>query len=487
MDLNEEKQILEIIFKGYDLEIISFELDIPIKKLQKYKQKIEDAKHEREEQGLLIDMDEIVGEIAENEYAKNQSQMITIAMMEGKYEEAKKIGERFKNNEPIQSQMITIAMIEGKYDEAKEIGRRFENCKPIQSQMITIAMMEGRYEEAKKIGERFKNYVPIQSQMITIAIKKGNFEKARMIGERFKESPVIQSQIERLVGEDDDEKKEVQQLKDYNPFEKETKKELRNAKFLNEIKTKIYYEIETVNTQEILENTEITSKEKLYLLLAVYEKNRSTERIKELLEQYRGTEEYKNINTILQRTKSKKRMMFDWNIYDDCLGWVLDENLKNEYEEKIRISKEKKAKDEEKTMKIVTPKASKKKVTSRNTESLQSEKTERKKDDNNRLRESLKVKKQPKSKSVAQKEDKMKQKNNYYHVLDFLVEKRKSIYVKMNSMDPKIQKEGISQWDKLENLIEKTKEQKENIDYIEAIYKKVIKLEEKEKIKDVAR
>ena len=138
-------------------------------------------------------------------------------------------------------------------------------------------------------------------------------------------------------------------------------------------------------------------------------------------------------------------------------------------------------------MKIVTPKASKKKVTSRNTESLQSEKTERKKDDNNRLRESLKVKKQPKSKSVAQKEDKMKQKNNYYHVLDFLVEKRKSIYVKMNSMDPKIQKEGISQWDKLENLIEKTKEQKENIDYIEAIYKKVIKLEEKEKIKDVAR
>ena len=179
-------------------------------------------------------------------------------------------------------------------------------------------------------------------------------------------------------------------------------------------------------------------------------------------------------------------MIFDWKIYDDCLGWVLDENLKNEYEEKIKISKEKKAKDEEKVKQIVNAETSQKEETPVNTESSQRKEIKKKKEENG-FRESLEVKNKPKLESVVQKETKTKQKNNYYHVLDFLVEKRKSIYVKMNSMDPKIQKEGISQWDKLENLIEKTKEQKENIDYIEAIYKKVIKLEEKEKRENVAR
>ena len=64
--------------------------------------------------------------------------------------------------------------------------------------------------------------------------------------------------------------------------------------------------------------------------------------------------------------------------------------------------------------------------------------------------------------------------------MEYLIEKRKIIYVKMQSTDIETQKEGISQWDKLYDLIEKTKELKENEDYMKSIYDRVTKLKEKE-------
>lgn len=64
--------------------------------------------------------------------------------------------------------------------------------------------------------------------------------------------------------------------------------------------------------------------------------------------------------------------------------------------------------------------------------------------------------------------------------MKYLLEKRKTIYVKMQSTNFETQREAIEQWDKLDDLIEKTKELKENEFYMENIHKRITKLREKE-------
>lgn len=39
--LNETEEIIRLIYNGFDLELLSFELDIPIEKLQEYKKRLE--------------------------------------------------------------------------------------------------------------------------------------------------------------------------------------------------------------------------------------------------------------------------------------------------------------------------------------------------------------------------------------------------------------------------------------------------------------
>ena len=65
--------------------------------------------------------------------------------------------------------------------ESKKIGNReeFINYIQIQSQMITIAIIEGNLDEAKRIGnkEKYRNYAPIQNQMIIVAKKEKKQEE----------------------------------------------------------------------------------------------------------------------------------------------------------------------------------------------------------------------------------------------------------------------------------------------------------------------
>ena len=81
---------------------------------------------------------------------------------------------------------------------------------------------------------------------------------------------------------------------------------------------------------------------------------------------------------------------------------------------------------------------------------------------------------------INQQNEEKQQKHIYTEVMEFFMEKRKPIYVKMQSTDLKTQREGISQWDKLDDLIEKTNELKDNKDYLNSIYDRIIKLKEKE-------
>ena len=54
-----------------------------------------------------------------------------------------------------------------------------------QLKIIKRLIKEKRFQEAKKIVERFPDYKPIQSQMLKIAIKEGDLKRAKEIGERF--------------------------------------------------------------------------------------------------------------------------------------------------------------------------------------------------------------------------------------------------------------------------------------------------------------
>ena len=456
-----------------------------------------------------------IGKKFEN-YAQIQSQMATIAIQEGDYEKAKEIGEKFRDNVPIQSQMAIIAIKQGDYEKAREIGKKFENYAPIQSQMVTIATKQGDYEKAKEIGKKFENYAPIQSQMVTIAIKERDYEKAKEIGKKFLNDEVIQLQIEKIEKKMKDENNEeikkeyiMEQLKEYNPFCKECKEKVE---LLNQIKTKLYYELEKIDLQEILQNKELTEKQKLYVALAINEKRKNVKNIKELANKYKDSDEIKNINIILQRTQSKKKKIFDWEIYDVCLGWELDENLQNKYEqnkkkqkengitqreEKLRTKKHKEEEQQQERKKqnkvreqIIKGKYNvhtNKKISDNNIQKpkvqqfLKSElKHEEKHKNNNDFKNELKVQVQQDTTKIKQQNEEKQQKHIYTEVMEYLLEKRKTIYVKMQSTDIETQREGISQWDKLDDLIEKTKELKENKDYMKNIYERVTRLKEKE-------
>ena len=547
---NDLKNLIKL---GYDLDLIVLEFDVPLNILEEYKKELEVPSEEKETSkeikrliksrkfddalkytdkypdNPVIQSQKVniyikkrkyreakeIGKKFEN-YAQIQSQMATIAIQEGDYEKAKEIGEKFRDNVPIQSQMAIIAIKQGDYEKARKIGKKFENYAPIQSQMVTIATKQGDYEKAKEIGKKFENYAPIQSQMVTIAIKERDYEKAKEIGKKFLNDEVIQLQIEKIEKKMKDENNEeikkeyiMEQLKEYNPFCKECKEKVE---LLNQIKTKLYYELEKIDLQEILQNKELTEKQKLYVALAINEKRKNVKNIKELANKYKDSDEIKNINIILQRTQSKKKKIFDWEIYDVCLGWELDENLQNKYEqnkkkqkengitqreEKLRTQKHKEEEQQQERKKqnkvreqIIKGKYNvhtNKKISDNNIQKpkvqqfLKSElEHEEKQKNNNNFKNGLKVQVQQETAKIKQQHEERQQNHIYTEVMEYLIEKRKSIYVKMQSKDIETQREGIAQWDKLDDLIEKTKELKENEDYMKSVYDRVMKLKEKE-------
>ena len=517
---NDLKNLIKL---GYDLDLIVLEFDVPLNILEEYKKELEVPSEEKEtskEIKRLIKLRKFDDALKyADKYPDNpviQSQKVNIYIKKRKYREAKEIGKKFENYAQIQSQMATIAIQEGDYEKAKEIGEKFRDNVPIQSQMAIIAIKQEDYEKAREIGKKFENYAPIQSQMVTIAIKERDYEKAKEIGKKFLNDEVIQLQIEKIEKKMKDENNEeikkeyiMEQLKEYNPFCKECKEKVE---LLNQIKTKLYYELEKIDLQEILQNKELTEKQKLYVALAINEKRKNVKNIKELANKYKDSDEIKNINIILQRTQSKKKKIFDWEIYDKCLGWELDENLKNKYEqnkkkqkengitqseEKLRTQKHKEEEQQQERKKqnkvreqIIKEKYNvhtNKKISDNNIQKpkvqqfFKSElKNEEQHKNNNDFKNELKVQVQQDTAKIKQQNEEKQQKHIYTEVMEYLIEKRKPIYVKMQSTDLEKQREGISQWDKLDDLIEKIKELKENEDYMKNIYERVTRLKEKE-------
>lgn len=77
--------------------------------------------------------------------------------------------------------------------------------------------------------------------------------------------------------------------------------------------------------------------------------------------------------------------------------------------------------------------------------------------------------------------DKTKSKvNHYQEVWNYLIEKKHDIYIKLQSKDYRVQKEGIIQWDLMDGLLEKVSKNKDDKDCMNQLYERILRLKEKE-------
>lgn len=349
-----------------------------------------------------------LGEDIEKE--KQVSKEIKELMRSRDFGKAIELAEKYPQNGVIQSQRITILIGKGKLKEAKRIGKEFPFKAEIQSQMITIAIREGRLEEAKKIGEKFPEASSIQSQMITIALKERNIERALEIAEKFPDSETIKFQVLKI----------------------------NEKKFLDEIRTKIYYDkIEDDDIEKIKNSNVISEYQRICMLLAIHEKQGDTDLAKQMVKKYKNenpeSEHIGTFNNILSRIQSKRKRIFDYQYYDGLLKWEIDEKLKQKYEQE----------------------ENKKNVGRR----LVVEKVE-----------------------VAPiEQEKFEERTHYQRVTEFLKSKIDEAVIRINSYDEETRKIGTVQAKKIKELLEKVEVAKDNKEYLDSLYKKVVRIEAKEK------
>ncbi len=100
-------------------------------------------------------------------------------------------------------------------------------------------------------------------------------------------------------------------------------------------------------------------------------------------------------------------------------------------------------------------------------------------EEKNDFKESMKVEVSPEP-VVTIMENKEKEAGHFHGIIKYLEDKRRSIYVNMQSSNYKVQAKGISQWDKMEALIGKVNENRDNKEYLNQLHEKILHLQELE-------
>ncbi len=319
----------------------------------------------------------------------------------------------------------------------------------------------GKLEEAEEIGEReeFIHNPIIQNQLITVKMKLGKIEEAEEIGEReeFIHNPIIQSQLITV-------KMKLRKLE-----------ETEKPRILSQIATKLYYDkIEEHDIEEVKNSKEISEFERTTMLLAIYEKKNAVSKAKQLVKQYKrenpNSEESKTLNIIMQRIENKKLKIFDYGFYGELLHWGIDKNLKEKFEQEKEVKKITKRKD------ILVKSEKNDEYNIKETEDRNTEFYQRKQDFAKRIKA-----KPTSNKNVKNTQQQIKEKGNHCEeMIHFLNKQKALIYVRLQSNNDNIQRTAITQWDKMENLIERVRaNRKEDKEYLNNLYKKIQKLKEK--------
>lgn len=377
-------------------------------------------------------------------------------------------------------QSINFAIKEGRFEDALELGNdpSVKDIAEIQSKLLSIYILQEDFDTALKIGNnpKFVDVPSIQSKMIAIAIIQERFDDAIRIGSRevFASNKTIQMQVDNA--------KHLQSKSNLS-FEEFLDKE----QFLSMLKTKLYYDKITLEDIKSIEDYSLLSEyQKQLILLAFYEKQKDIKKLSQVVKNYKEkypySEQNKVFNTILERAKNKKFRIFDFLFYDNLLNWKMDSKLQEQYENEKPNT---------------TPKIQLKRFPIVQTTSLYYEEAEEysnysnnyitSENVNNSFIDTLKIPKEKVSradtKKTSKKAKEKKSTTHYDEILKYLNEKRKEIYVALNSEDISTQKIAISQWDKMEILLEKVTKNKNNLEYLDGLYNKIEKLQEYENSK----
>lgn len=377
------------------------------------------------------------------------------------FDSALRLTGKYSFNPVIQSQKMTIKIMKVELEKNEEIKKRY-------------------LEEAEETGEReeFINNPIIQNQLMTVKMKLGKLEEAEEIGKReeFTHNTIIQNKLEELLIKKYKAEEDIEGILSTGQVHTMIFNENQNPPILNKIATKLYYDkIEEDDIEEVRNNNEISKFEKTVILLAIYEKKNNVSKAKQLIKQFKSeepeSEKNKTLNIIKQRIESKKIRIFDYGFYGELLKWNIDENLKEKFEQE---------KEEEKNHQRELRKKQKKTT---ETKSEQSNKSYGEVEINNddyekrrqNFRKRIEVKPNDRNSEISPKQ--IKEKTDYSNeIIRFLTKQKASIYVKLQSDNDEIQRNAITQWDKMGNLIEKVIANREDKEYIDKLYTKIQQL-----------
>lgn len=137
-----------------------------------------------------------------------------------------------------------------------------------------------------------------------------------------------------------------------NPFEVAKSNEKKDNSVLDFIKTKLYYDdVDFGFIEQIKQNDAgLSDWERTVALVAIYDKQKSSKSAEKILKESKkalkarieqallreeqpskeDTERVKILNKLQDMAASKRPRAFDWSIYDEILGWQLDEKVHQE-------------------------------------------------------------------------------------------------------------------------------------------------------------
>ena len=291
MRLNEVEEMIRLINKGFDLELLSFELDIPIEQLQEYKKRLElrkfvkesikngkiaeaidklnifikstdsniiervmllklnayvnrttireqdlqEIEEERKKLGLSSSIDEVLDELKVQIPTRKSSNI--------RKKEQQKIKEQ-QIEEEQQEEEIEEEAIKPDYEEAIKRYKTEIASKPQKSQgkrnLLAFAYFKaGRIDEARDelmaLVQETGSFMAYR-QLVHIEKAEGNFEDAKLWAyeaiDKFPNSIEVREQLISIAREEKDEQEILKQLKDIISLEPENEK---NKKKLQQI------------------------------------------------------------------------------------------------------------------------------------------------------------------------------------------------------------------------------------------------------------
>lgn len=288
--LNETEEIIRLIHNGFDLELLSFELDVPIEQLQEYKKKLElrqfakesiknnkvaeaidklstfienadtsiiektillklraytektsvseeDLQYldeERKKLGLRSSIDEVLEEL-KVQIPKRKNSNIRKKVKQSVNEQ---LGEEEQHEEEISEETTKPNYEETIRKYKAEIASNPQNSQGKRNLLAFAYFRDGRIDEARDelmaLVEETSNYMAYR-QLIHIEKKEENFEDAKLWAyealDKFPNSIDIREQLISIAKAEKDENEVIKQLKDIigiNPENEKNKKRLKS-------------------------------------------------------------------------------------------------------------------------------------------------------------------------------------------------------------------------------------------------------------------